>query len=136
MPFVGLKSSSMANRPIKNIAFVGTGLMGTALVPRLISAGFRIKVWNRTPEKLEDLIRRGAQSASSPAEAARGADAVHGELLIKRRPVCGKGHDSVLARSTAVAGRFGAHLPIAIGLVKQSLSLIHISEPTRLGMIS
>jgi hypothetical protein len=33
---------------------------------------------------------------------------VHGELLIKRRLVCGKGHDSVLARRTAVAGRFGA----------------------------
>jgi hypothetical protein len=33
---------------------------------------------------------------------------VHGELLIKRRLVCGKGHDSVLARRNAVAGRFGA----------------------------
>jgi hypothetical protein len=39
---------------------------------------------------------------------------VHGELLIKRRPVCGKGHDSVLARRTAVAGRFGAQHGLAV----------------------
>ena len=38
----------------------------------------------------------------------------HGELPIKRRPVCGKGHDSVLARRTGVAGRFGAQHGLAV----------------------
>src|ERR1017187_9173992 len=31
---------------------------------------------------------------------------VHGELLLKRRSVCGIGHDSVLARRTAADRRF------------------------------
>jgi hypothetical protein len=39
---------------------------------------------------------------------------VHGELLIRQRSVCEKGHDSVLARRTAVAGRFGAQHGLAV----------------------
>jgi 3-hydroxyisobutyrate dehydrogenase-like beta-hydroxyacid dehydrogenase len=61
---------------IKNIAFIGAGLMGVPMTKRLLSAGFGVRVWNRTVAKLGPLLAAGAQLATSPADAARGTDAV------------------------------------------------------------
>jgi 3-hydroxyisobutyrate dehydrogenase len=61
---------------ISNIAFLGTGLMGAPMAARLVAAGFRVRVWNRTPQKLKGLVEAGATAASNPREAASGADAV------------------------------------------------------------
>jgi 3-hydroxyisobutyrate dehydrogenase-like beta-hydroxyacid dehydrogenase len=43
---------------------------------RYLDTGFSVAVWNRSKAKAEDLIARGARWASSPADAADGADAV------------------------------------------------------------
>jgi len=43
---------------------------------RYLDAGFSLAVWNRSKAKAEDLIARGARWATSPADAADGADAV------------------------------------------------------------
>jgi 3-hydroxyisobutyrate dehydrogenase len=69
-----MKSSMTSS--LARIAFIGTGLMGTPMARRLLAAGFAVRVWNRTPRKLEALIDAGAESAASPADAAGGADAV------------------------------------------------------------
>src|ERR1700722_1823088 len=66
----------MAAESIRTIGFVGTGLMGAPMAHHLASAGFKVRVWNRTGAKLRRLIDAGAEPASSPAEAADGADAV------------------------------------------------------------
>jgi 2-hydroxy-3-oxopropionate reductase len=58
------------------IAFIGTGLMGGPMARRLLGAGFQVSVWNRSVEKAEALVADGATLASSPAEAAKGADVV------------------------------------------------------------
>jgi 3-hydroxyisobutyrate dehydrogenase len=58
------------------VAFIGLGKMGHGMAGRYIDAGFTVAVWNRSQAKAEDLIRRGARWAASPADAARGADAV------------------------------------------------------------
>ncbi|MFD9893566.1 NAD(P)-dependent oxidoreductase [Amycolatopsis sp. NPDC059027] len=58
------------------IAVLGTGAMGAAMAHRLLAAGHELRVWNRTPEKLVPLLELGAFAAGTPAEAARGADAV------------------------------------------------------------
>src|SRR5947207_129971 len=50
--------------------------MGHGMAGRYLDAGFSVAVWNRSKAKAEDLIARGARWASSPAEAADGADAV------------------------------------------------------------
>jgi 3-hydroxyisobutyrate dehydrogenase-like beta-hydroxyacid dehydrogenase len=50
--------------------------MGHGMAGRYLDAGFAVAVWNRSKAKAEDLIARGARWASSPAEAADGADAV------------------------------------------------------------
>ncbi|MFC7383717.1 NAD(P)-dependent oxidoreductase [Sphaerisporangium rhizosphaerae] len=58
------------------ITVLGMGNMGRAVAVRLAAQGHRPRVWNRTPGKAEEVVAAGAVEASSPAEAARGADAV------------------------------------------------------------
>ena len=58
------------------VAFIGLGNMGHGMAGRYLEAGFDVAVWNRSKSKAEDLIARGARWASSPADAADGADAV------------------------------------------------------------
>ena len=64
------------NNPIREVAFLGTGLMGIPMVHRLLGAGIKVRVWNRTPDKLHDLVAAGAKSAVTPALASEGVDAV------------------------------------------------------------
>jgi 3-hydroxyisobutyrate dehydrogenase-like beta-hydroxyacid dehydrogenase len=56
------------------VAFLGLGIMGRPMAANLVKAGHEVTVWNRTPGKDKDV--EGARSASSPAEAARGAQVV------------------------------------------------------------
>ena len=58
------------------LGFVGLGAMGSRIARRLLDAGHELTVWNRSPEKGEPLVAAGAQGADTPADAARGADAV------------------------------------------------------------
>jgi 3-hydroxyisobutyrate dehydrogenase-like beta-hydroxyacid dehydrogenase len=59
-----------------SLAVIGLGAMGARLAGRFLEAGHEVVVWNRTPEKAEELVSRGASAATSPAEAARNAEAV------------------------------------------------------------
>ena len=56
------------------IAFIGTGVMGTAMAGHLMDAGHDLTVYNRTKSKTEVLVARGAKVANSPKEAATEAD--------------------------------------------------------------
>jgi 3-hydroxyisobutyrate dehydrogenase len=58
------------------VGFIGLGRMGHGMAGRYLDAGFSVAIWNRSKAKAEDLIARGARWASSPADAADGADAV------------------------------------------------------------
>jgi len=58
------------------VAFIGLGRMGHGMAGRYLDAGFELAVFNRSTAKAADLIARGARWASSPAEAAKGADAI------------------------------------------------------------
>jgi 3-hydroxyisobutyrate dehydrogenase len=58
------------------VGFIGLGRMGHGMAGRYLDDGFSVAVWNRSKPKAEDLIARGARWASSPADAADGADAV------------------------------------------------------------
>ena len=61
---------------MKNIGFIGTGIMGAAMAGHLMDAGFEVSVFNRTKEKAEELVRRGAKWCGSPGECAAGQDVV------------------------------------------------------------
>jgi 3-hydroxyisobutyrate dehydrogenase/2-hydroxy-3-oxopropionate reductase len=54
------------------IAFLGLGIMGRPMAANLAKAGHEVVVWNRTAGKTVE----GAQTATTPAEAARGAEVV------------------------------------------------------------
>ncbi len=54
------------------VAFLGMGIMGRPMAANLVKAGHEVTTWNRTPGKEVE----GARSASSPADAARGAEVV------------------------------------------------------------
>lgn len=44
----------------KTLGFIGIGLMGKPMVLRLLDAGFKVNVWNRSPEKLAPVVAAGA----------------------------------------------------------------------------
>ena len=48
------------------IGVIGLGLMGTAIADRLLEHGFQVFVWNRTKDKADPLLARGAQWSDSP----------------------------------------------------------------------
>src|SRR3954463_10124860 len=58
------------------IGFVGIGRMGEPMVLRLLGAGYRVTVWNRTREKLKAVAAAGAHTAETLAELAAASDAV------------------------------------------------------------
>jgi 3-hydroxyisobutyrate dehydrogenase len=60
-----------------HIAFLGTGLLGSALAEAAAKRGDHVTVWNRTLEKARALEAFGVRVAQSPADAVRGAARVH-----------------------------------------------------------
>jgi 3-hydroxyisobutyrate dehydrogenase-like beta-hydroxyacid dehydrogenase len=57
------------------LAFLGLGAMGAPMAARLIGAGHAVTVWNRTRARAE-AVQGAARIAESPADAARGVEAV------------------------------------------------------------
>lgn len=56
------------------IGFIGTGVMGKEMAKNLIKAGYKLFVYNRTKEKAEELIEKGANWKNSPGEVAKEAE--------------------------------------------------------------
>ncbi|HEY5671640.1 MAG TPA: NAD(P)-dependent oxidoreductase [Anaerolineales bacterium] len=59
-----------------DIGFVGLGVMGEGIVPRLLAAGHSVTGWNRTQGKAEPLIKLGMHWADSPREVAKQSEIV------------------------------------------------------------
>ncbi|MGP4015719.1 NAD(P)-dependent oxidoreductase [Saccharopolyspora sp. 5N708] len=51
------------------VSVLGLGAMGTALAEALLATGHRTTVWNRTAEKADPLVARGAARADTAADA-------------------------------------------------------------------
>lgn len=61
-------------KDVTTIGFIGLGVMGAPMAANLVSAGFDVLGFNRSPAKSEALARRGGTAAASVAEAVRRAD--------------------------------------------------------------
>lgn len=61
---------------MSTIAFIGLGNMGSGMARRLLGAGHRVSVFNRTREKALPLTASGARIAECPRTACIGAEAV------------------------------------------------------------
>ncbi|XP_018500885.2 probable 3-hydroxyisobutyrate dehydrogenase-like 3, mitochondrial [Pyrus x bretschneideri] len=58
------------------IGWIGIGLMGAAMASRLLSAGYSLTIYARTPSKALSLQSQGARLAESPFEVAKSCDVV------------------------------------------------------------
>ena len=62
---------------MSRVAFLGLGVMGAPMAGHLAAAGHAVVVYNRTAARADAWVaEHGGASAPTPAEAARGADAV------------------------------------------------------------
>jgi len=53
------------------IGFIGLGIMGSRMAANLQAAGHNLVVYNRTPEKADSLVNKGATRVNTPAEVAQ-----------------------------------------------------------------
>jgi 3-hydroxyisobutyrate dehydrogenase len=58
------------------IGWIGTGVMGRSLAGHLLTAGHSLTVYNRSKEKAQTLLQRGAVWADSPASVAEKVETV------------------------------------------------------------
>lgn len=63
------------NRPTR-VGFIGVGHMGKHMAASLMRNGFDVVICDRRPEARQEEVLTGAAWANTPADAARGADAV------------------------------------------------------------
>jgi len=58
------------------IGWIGTGVMGKSMVGHLIDKGFTATVYNRSKEKADPLVAKGAKWADTPKQVAEASDVV------------------------------------------------------------
>ena len=58
------------------IGCAGAGILGSAIMARLLDSHFEVRVWNRTRDKLAPLIDAGARAVAHPADLVQDADFV------------------------------------------------------------
>jgi len=56
------------------VGFIGLGIMGSRMAANLLKEGYELKVYNRTKEKASELIKNGAEWASTASKAASEVD--------------------------------------------------------------
>lgn len=66
----------MTKKTKPKIAFIGIGLMGIHMAERLLRAGFKVNIWNRTQPKLKPLIKLGANNTANATLAVADADII------------------------------------------------------------
>lgn len=74
-----IASAADANRPARHVGFCGLGKMGLPMTRRLIDAGHRVAIWNRSPDKahaLADASEGRGIACATPADVATQADLV------------------------------------------------------------
>lgn len=61
---------------LPTIGFIGTGVMGKSMAGHLLAAGYPVRVYNRTQEKAQELLDKGAVWCESPKAIASESDVV------------------------------------------------------------
>lgn len=102
------------------VAFIGLGSMGAPMARLLVDAGFDLTVYNRSADKARPLQQAGAKVASTPREAAQGADVLATMVA----------DDDAL--KTVLEGENGALQGLAEGAVHASMSTISVALATEL----
>ncbi|OLT08170.1 2-hydroxy-3-oxopropionate reductase [Kocuria sp. CNJ-770] len=61
---------------MRSVTVIGLGIMGLPMARNLVSAGFDVVGFNRSPDKVDQLVEAGGRGAAGVAEAVREADVV------------------------------------------------------------
>jgi 3-hydroxyisobutyrate dehydrogenase len=61
---------------LKNIGFIGTGVMGRSMAQNLLKAGYNVSVYTRTKTKAQELLNQGAIWKDSVSDLASTADII------------------------------------------------------------
>lgn len=61
---------------MKNIGFIGVGVMGKSMVRNLMKAGYELSIYTRTKAKVEDILEEGAHWCDTVADCVKEQDAV------------------------------------------------------------
>lgn len=101
------------------VGFIGLGNMGSGMAGNLLAAGHEVTVYNRTPERAQALIAKGAKAGASIAEACHG-DAVLTMLA----------DDEAVTRVALDAG--GIRDSLAAGAIHVGCSTISVALSQRL----
>jgi 3-hydroxyisobutyrate dehydrogenase len=104
----------------QRVAVLGTGTMGAPIARNLLHAGFDVSVWNRTAARAAALAADGAHVASTPAEAASGADVVI--TMLTDGP----------AVAHVMTGPAGAASTVALGALWLQMSTVGVEWADRL----
>ena len=64
------------NPALPVVGFIGLGIMGRSMAGHLLAAGHRLHVYNRSRDKADELVARGAIWQATPGEVAAHADIV------------------------------------------------------------
>jgi 2-hydroxy-3-oxopropionate reductase len=56
---------------MEKIGFIGLGIMGSPMAKNLLKAGYLLTVYDIVPEKIDDVVRAGAQAGSRRAHRAK-----------------------------------------------------------------
>jgi 3-hydroxyisobutyrate dehydrogenase-like beta-hydroxyacid dehydrogenase len=86
---------------MKDITIIGLGVMGTALARTLLENGYKVTVWNRSPEKSTVLEAEGAKIATTCADAVEASTTV---------VVCIKSHPDTKAQLESAASLVGKNI--------------------------
>jgi 2-hydroxy-3-oxopropionate reductase len=61
---------------MKNIGFIGLGIMGKPMAKNLLKSGYPLVVYNRSKDSVKELVAAGAKEANSPKEVAQSSEVV------------------------------------------------------------
>ena len=135
-----------------SVAFLGTGLLGGAMVEGMLRRGDAVTVWNRTEAKARALEASGANVAATPGDAVAGADRVHmalpddevvdrmvaaftprlahGAIVIDHTTASPRGTKARIARLNAAGVKF-LHAPVFMSpqMAKDGVGIILVSGP-------
>jgi 3-hydroxyisobutyrate dehydrogenase-like beta-hydroxyacid dehydrogenase len=138
-----------------SVAFLGTGLLGGAMVEGMLRRGDSVTVWNRTDAKARVLEAFGARVAATPGDAVAGADRVHmtlpddevveqivaaftprlaeGAIVVDHTTASPRGTKARIARLNAAGVKF-LHAPVFMSpqMARDSIGLILVSGPQAL----
>jgi 3-hydroxyisobutyrate dehydrogenase-like beta-hydroxyacid dehydrogenase len=136
-----------------SVAFLGTGLLGGAMVEGMLRRGDAVTVWNRTEAKSRALEILGATVAATPGDAVAAADQVHmtlpddevvdqliaavtprlrpGATVIDHSTASPRGTKARVARLNGAGVKF-LHAPVFMSpqMAKDAIGIMLVSGPT------